>query len=378
MSHVQHVYVHVPFCTRRCAYCDFSIAVRRQVPVQSYIDGIMREIDARRLTSVLGVPLDTVYFGGGTPSRLGGDGVAALLQALRKVMTWVPDAEVTLEANPEDITTASAAQWKAAGISRLSIGVQSFDDSVLRWMHRVHDAKDAVRAVETARDAGLTAFSLDLIFAVPGTLERSWARDLDDALALDPDHISLYGLTIEPYTPLGRWSSRGDVDTASDERYADEFLMAHARLTQAGYEHYEVSNFAKPGKRAMHNSAYWSGRPYLGLGPSAHGFDGAERRWNESAYAAWLASALAGSDPLGGSEHLTADNRAAERVYLGLRTSDGLSLAGVEVDIVAPWIEAGWVESVGTAAEQRVRCTPNGWLVLDKLAGDLTAVPSRS
>ncbi|MCC6241208.1 MAG: radical SAM family heme chaperone HemW [Gemmatimonadaceae bacterium] len=375
---MRHVYVHVPFCTRRCAYCDFSIAVRRQVPVQSYIDGLMCELNARQVSRTLTAPLDTLYFGGGTPSRLGGEGVAALLDALRGAMTWSADAEVTLEANPEDITPASAAQWKAAGISRLSIGVQSFDDTVLRWMHRVHDAKAAVRAVHVARDAGLTAFSLDLIFAMPGTLARSWSRDLDETLALDPDHISLYGLTVEPYTPLGRWSSRGDVDTASDERYADEFLMAHARLTSAGYEHYEVSNFAKPGKRAVHNSAYWSGRPYLGIGPSAHGFDGDERRWNVSAYAAWLATALAGRDPVGGAEQLTADNRAAERVYLGLRTTEGLTIAGAEIDVVAPWVEAGWLEQVGDGSDPRVRCTPNGWLVLDKLAGDLTAVPSRS
>jgi oxygen-independent coproporphyrinogen-3 oxidase len=372
----RHVYVHVPFCARRCSYCDFSIAVRRRVPAEAFAAAIGREYEVRSRPPT--APLETLYFGGGTPSRLGAPGVTRLLEVVRDRTSLAPGCEVTLEANPEDITPASITSWRNDGVTRLSIGVQSFDDAVLKWMHRVHDAEAARHAVTIARDGGLTAFSLDLIFAVPGTLQRDWARDLDVALSLEPDHISLYGLTIEPHTPLGRWRDRGEVDAATDERYASEFLLAHERLTAAGYEHYEVSNFARPGRRAVHNSAYWTGAPYLGLGPSAHGYDGQSRRWNTAAYADWDRAVLAGQDPLDGAEALTDANRHAERVYLGLRTHDGLVLTDDELAAAAPWFAQGWLETVVIGGENRSRCTPNGWLLLDRLASDLTAVPSRS
>jgi len=370
-----HAYVHVPFCARRCSYCDFSIAVRREVPVAAFVTSIMLECAARHVPPSM---LTSLYLGGGTPSRLGGDGVALLLGGLRDLFSLRSDAEVTLEANPEDITADAARTWKDAGVTRLSIGVQSFENTVLKWMHRVHDSESASRAIDVARNAGLTAFSIDLIFALPAMLNRNWTRDLDAALALDPDHISLYGLTVEPQTPLGRWRARGEIEPSSDERYEDEFLLAHERLTAAGYEHYEVSNFSKPGHRAVHNSAYWSGVPYLGLGPSAHGYDGRERRWNISAFAAWQAAVALGDDPREGVEVLTDANREAERVYLGLRTSHGLVLTLPESEMVQPWVSAGWMEWVDETDQRRVRCTPNGWLLLDRLAGDLTAVPSHS
>lgn len=372
----RHLYVHVPFCARRCSYCDFSIAIRRHVPAEAFAVAIGRELDARNRPPT--APLETLYFGGGTPSRLGATGVTRLIDTLREQVSLAPGCEVTLEANPEDITPASVASWQNDGVTRLSIGVQSFDDAVLQWMHRVHDADAARRAVDAAREGGLTAFSLDLIFAVPDTLPRDWARDLDAALSLEPDHISLYGLTIEPHTPLGRWRDRGEVNVATDERYASEFLLAHERLGAAGYEHYEVSNFARPGRRAVHNSAYWTGAPYLGLGPSAHGYDGRVRRWNTAAYTEWDRAVTAGEDPLDGAEVLTDANRHAERVYLGLRTSDGLVLTDAERTVAEPWFEQGWLESALIGGEMRSRCTPNGWLLLDRLASDLTAVPSRS
>ncbi|MEQ1694003.1 MAG: radical SAM family heme chaperone HemW [Gemmatimonas sp.] len=373
----RHLYVHVPFCARRCSYCDFSIAVRRQVPVDAFVQAIAAELMLPQ-PGVAIHALDTLYLGGGTPSLLGADGVHRLLDTIRRTTPLAASAEVTLEANPEDITTDAVRAWRDAGITRLSIGVQSFDDAVLQWMHRVHDAASAERAVHIARDGGLGAFSLDLIFAVPELLSRDWARDLDAVLSLDPDHVSLYGLTIEPHTPLGRQRARGASVDASEDRYAVEFLEAHERLASAGFEHYEVSNFARPGRRAIHNSAYWSGAPYRGVGPSAHGFDGLERRWNISAYAAWEKATGAGTDPVEGRELLTEANREAERVYLGLRTRDGLQLRATEVKTASVWVAAGWMEWVGSASERHVRCTPQGWLRLDRLAGDLTALPSHS
>lgn len=373
----RHLYVHVPFCARRCSYCDFSIAVRRTVPVNDYVDAVACELRVRHASQSCDV-LDTVYLGGGTPSRLGAEGICALLQVIRNEVSIASDAEVTIEANPEDIDEAVVAAWRESGINRLSIGVQSFDDRVLRWMHRTHDATTARRAVAAARAGGIDAFSLDLIFAVPESLERDWQRDVDEILSLDPEHVSLYGLTVEPHTQLGRWHSRGDVRESSEERYETEFRSAHARLTASGFEHYEVSNFAMPSRRARHNSAYWKGVPYLGVGPSAHGFDGTNRRWNSSAYAAWRPIVVAGTDPIDGSERLTPDNRSAEAVYLGLRTRDGLAIGPSEVEYAARWQDAGWVEFFPAGAETRLRCTAEGWLRLDALAADLTALRSRS
>lgn len=371
----RHVYVHVPFCARRCAYCDFAIAVRRTVPVDAFVDAIDAEL---RLRGVANLTADTLYLGGGTPTRLGADGVARLLDTIRSRVALSPGAEVTLEANPEDFSPESVRAWREAGVNRLSIGVQSFDDRVLQWMHRVHDADAATRAVTLARDGGLAAYSVDLIFAVPEALERDWSRDLELAMGLHPDHVSLYGLTIEQGTPLGRWHGRGDVLESTEERYESEFMLAHERLGASGFEHYEVSNFALPGRRARHNSAYWLGVPYLGLGPSAHGFDGSARRFNVQAYAAWSDAVNEGHDPLGGIEVLTEENRIAESVYLGLRTTDGLPIDDDEVDGVRAWIEAGWVSVDGGASERRLRCSAEGWLRLDSLAATLTARRSRS
>ncbi|WP_158514805.1 radical SAM family heme chaperone HemW [Gemmatimonas phototrophica] len=369
--------MHVPFCARRCSYCDFSIAVRRQVPWREYAAAIHRECSIRQVQDVTG-PLSTLYFGGGTPSRLGPDGVQAMLDALRQHVMLADNAEVTLEANPEDITPSAVEAWREAGINRLSIGVQSFDDLVLSWMHRVHDAAGAERAIAAARAGGIDAFSLDLIFATPDRLARQWNVDLERVIALQPDHVSLYGLTVEPHTPLGRWHARGQESEASEERYEREFLAAHERLQAAGFEHYEVSNFARPGRRARHNSAYWRGVPYLGLGPSAHGYDGVARRWNVEAYAAWDRAVRDLQDPVGGEEVLTDENRIAEGVYLGLRTHDGLFVSECELAHMAEWERAGWITVHRDADARRVVCTAQGWMRLDALAADLTAFRSGS
>jgi oxygen-independent coproporphyrinogen-3 oxidase len=363
----------VPFCARRCSYCDFSIAVRSAVPVDDFVGAVARELDLQfpdRETW----ELDTLYFGGGTPSKLGGAGVARLLDTVRARATLAPGAEVTVEANPEDVTIEAAREWKAAGVNRLSIGSQSFDDRVLQWMHRTHDAHAIGRAVDAARAAGLDEFSLDLIFAIPDSLARNWVRDLDAALALHPAHLSLYGLTVEPQTPVARWRSRGQMLEAPEERYEREFLAADEVLAAHGFVHYEVSNYARPGHEARHNSAYWTGVPYAGIGPSAHGFDGAVRRWNVDAYAAWIEAVAGGADPIEGSEMLSESARDLETVYLGLRTARGLLLKPGEVAKLQSWLEAGWatVDSGGV-----MRLTPLGWLRLDALVERLTVLRSR-
>lgn len=374
-----HVYVHVPFCGRRCSYCDFAIAVRKDVPADAFVDAIMAEMVTRR-ARLDPATLRTLYLGGGTPSKLGGHGVARLIREIGQhagvdnFSTFGGEREITIEANPEDVTPDSAAQWVESGVNRVSLGVQSFDAGVLTWMHRTHGPEAAERAVETLRQAGIRDISVDLIFALPGSVDRDWSTDLAKALELRPTHVSLYGLTVETHTPLGRWTARGEVVEAPEDRYAEEFLEAHRRLGAAGFEHYEVSNYSLPGMRARHNSAYWSGAAYLGLGPSAHGFDGATRRWNTSGYVEWMERVGRGEDPREGDELLTPAERVSEGVYLGLRTTDGLAISQDEVKTVTPWIAAGWGELVGG----RFTLTVQGWLRLDSIAAALTSVRSRS
>ncbi|HEV8265537.1 MAG TPA: hypothetical protein VGQ06_11340, partial [Gemmatimonadales bacterium] len=239
------------------------------------------------------------------------------------------------------------------------------------WMHRSHDAARIGHAVRTLRDAGIDNISLDLIFALPEELGRDWSRDLDHALALRTTHISLYGLTVEPRTPLDRWISRGAVHPPDEERYAEEYLFAHRRLTAEGFRFYEVSNASLPGFHSRHNSAYWSGHPYVGLGPAAHSFDGRARRWNLAAWDAYRRAIAAGRSPVESEEVLTPEQQELERIYLALRTIEGLDLTAPDRPLPPPtaqWAEWGWVQF----RDGRLACTPEGWLRLDSLVRDLT------
>jgi oxygen-independent coproporphyrinogen-3 oxidase len=367
----EHLYIHVPFCARRCAYCDFSIAVRSTVPAREFAEAIAAEWTTRHSESTFA--LRTLYLGGGTPSKLGGEGVARLLAVVRERASLAQDAEVTLEANPEDVTDENVRAWRDAGINRLSLGVQSFNDRALQWMHRTHDAAGAARAVSVARDGGLENISIDLIFALPASVGRDWARDLDMALALRTPHVSVYGLTVEPRTPLGRWVARREAVEAPEDSFESEFLLASRRLTGAGLEHYEVSNYGRPARHSLHNWAYWQRRPYAGLGPSAHEFDGAIRRWNAEAFVEWKSLASAGRDTVAGSETLDADQSLSEEIYLHLRTTDGWAVTEDVRDRSVNWVESGWA----TVADGVLRLTPKGWLRLDALASDLTLLRSR-
>ena len=367
-----HLYIHVPFCARRCSYCDFSIAVRHETPVDEYLGAIRAELTGLR-HDLDGSILDTVYLGGGTPSRLGGAGVADLLGIVRDRVEISRGAEITVEANPDDVSDVGVANWVAAGVNRVSLGSQSFDPKALEWMHRTHDASQIGSAVATLRRGGIANISLDLIFALPGHLHREWSRDLQEALALRPNHLSLYGLTVEAQTPIARWADRGATVQGSEEEYEQEFLEAHSTLTGAGFEHYEVSNFALPGFQSHHNSAYWTGAPYVGIGPSAHSFDGSTRRWNVSAYSEWTKRLGAGQPVIAGTESLTAENRDSEEVYLGLRTKRGLAVSDSLVPTLRRWEEAGWAVIEDPLDEAHVRLTPTGWLRLDSLAAELAA-----
>jgi oxygen-independent coproporphyrinogen-3 oxidase len=360
---VKHVYLHIPFCRRRCSYCDFQIAVRRDVPSAAFVRDVVAEIAVRGLVLT---PVDTLYLGGGTPSLL----APGALTDLVALVPRAEGAEVTIEANPEDVTEAAARAWVAAGVNRVSLGVQSFSAAVLQWMRRPHGPAAPAGAMSILRAAGIANVSVDVIYGVPDTLGRDLAHDLDQLLALAPTHISAYGLTVEPRTPLGRWVAAGQVVPAADERHADEFLAVHAVLVAAGFAHYEVSNYGRPGHASRHNQACWTGADYLGLGPAAHGLADGERRWNLGPWPAWSAALARGDDPVAGRETLTAAQRALERVYLGLRTTSGLAAhdPALEPRHVAAARDQGWL----TIADGRVSATPDGWLRLDALVARLT------
>jgi oxygen-independent coproporphyrinogen-3 oxidase len=366
-----HLYIHVPFCARRCSYCDFAIAVRRDVPSAAYVEAVLLEWKLWQADPVweLSPEIQTVYFGGGTPSRLAPAAVGQMLQAIRRDRALARDAEITLEANPEDVTPEAAASWRAAGVNRVSMGVQSFSPAALAWMHRTHTADQVPEAVEALGQAGIADLSFDLIFGLPAALHRDWSADLEQAFALEPQHLSLYGLTVEPHTPLGHWTARGEATPIDDEQYASEFLQAHAALGAHGYEHYEVSNAGKPGHRARHNSAYWRRAPFIGLGPSAHSGFGRERRWNVREWAAYQRLLQAGKSPTEGRELLDPAAVVLEELYLGLRTCEGLGSGRVPARLGEEWELRGWA----TRRDGGVQLTSEGWLRLDALVPAVNA-----
>lgn len=370
---VGSVYLHAPFCARRCFYCDFAVDVRRSPDPGVWWAALEGELAALEREGVahLATPLDTVYVGGGTPSLLGPAAMAGVRRLLGPDRLAGGDLEWTAEANPESFDRAVAEGWRRAGVGRISLGTQSFQDAPLRWMGRLHGATGAERAVEVVRTAGFDSVSIDLIFGLPSTVPRDWSADLDRVLALDVPHVSLYGLTAESGTPLGRAVSAGRLSLAEESRYEEEYLEASERLRAAGYEHYEVSNFARPGHRSRHNAAYWAGVPYLGLGNGAHSFLPPERRWNVRDWTAYQEAATAGRLPLADRERVEGGARQLETIWLQLRTDAGIGWPPASTPEVRAlgrrWIDASLAHLDG----DRLVLTPAGWLLLDRLSVDL-------
>jgi oxygen-independent coproporphyrinogen III oxidase len=370
----EHLYVHVPFCLRRCVYCDFAVTATSAAPIDAWLAAVAAELQQRRDAEGWASPLRlrTIYIGGGTPSLLGTDGMTRLAEVLTRVASWGTDVEWTSEANPESFTAGLAAEWVKAGVNRLSLGAQTFHEPALRWMGRLHGAAGPARAVAAAREAGLDNISVDLIFGLPDHLGRDWAMDLGLALELRPAHVSLYGLTAEPDTPLGRRVQEGREQLAGEDRYAAEYRLAATRLRAAGFDHYEVSNFARPGCESRHNQAYWRHRAYLGLGPGAHSFLPPVRSWNVREWAEYSQRLADGRTVAEGSETLHDAELTMETIWLGLRSTDGLrtgALSGAQQALADSWAATGLAERSG----ERLRLTVEGWLLLDRLAVELEA-----
>ena len=371
------LYIHVPFCVRRCSYCDFAVQATREAPTAAWLDSVVGEM--RLLSAERGwtepLALDTVYVGGGTPSLLAAGAMAELRDRLAPYAEWSDAAEWTCEANPESFTGATAADWRAAGVNRISLGAQTFHEPALRWMGRMHGVEGPRRAMDAAREAGFGNVSVDLIFGLPQRLGRDWGADLHHALTLEPEHVSLYGLTAEAAAPLGRWVLEGRETLADEDRYADEYLLAHTHLTAAGFRHYEVSNFGLPGRQSRHNGVYWTGAPYAALGPGAHAFYPPLRRWNVRSWDAYRDSVAAGRLPVDDEETVDDETRALEAAWLSLRTDTGYPLADAgeaELRLASLWRAQGWAH----ADESTRRLTAEGWLLLDRLAVDLATAAS--
>jgi putative oxygen-independent coproporphyrinogen III oxidase len=320
------VYLHVPFCLTRCHYCDFVTYTGMEGLRRPYAAALAEE--AAMAVAALGPrpPVVTsVFVGGGTPTLLPPEDLARVLRRLRELLAFAPAAEVTVEANPETVEAAMAAGLAAAGVTRVSMGAQSFDDRVLTALGRVHDAARVAAAAATLRAAGVPAVNLDLIYGGPGEDAGSWAATLEAAVALGPEHLSAYALTIEPATKFGRLVAAGRMPEPDEDELADRYDTACATLAAAGYHHYEVSNWARgPAHASRHNLTYWRRGRYLGLGAGAHGFDGTTRSWNVNGVPEYLRAVGAGRRPTGGEERLDPDQARFEALALRLRTADGL------------------------------------------------------
>jgi oxygen-independent coproporphyrinogen-3 oxidase len=322
------VYAHVPFCLARCHYCDFVTYTGMEGLRRPYAAALLEE--AAMAAAALGPEppvVTSVFVGGGTPTLLPADDLARVLDRLAALLPLAPDAEVTVEANPETVDDAMAAGLAGAGVTRVSMGAQSFDGRVLAALGRVHDPGRVVAAVAALRAAGVAALNLDLIYGGPGEDAGSWSATLEAAVALAPEHLSAYALTIEPATKFGRLVAAGRMAEPAEDDLADRYDATCAVLASAGYHHYEVSNWARPGHASRHNLTYWRRGRYLGLGAGAHEFDGTTRRWNLAGVPAYLEAVRAGRRPTEGEERLDPDQARFEALALRLRAADGLDPA---------------------------------------------------
>lgn len=366
------IYIHIPFCRQACHYCDFHFSVNQDTSPQ-ITDAIIREISLQK-NYLPDETIQTIYFGGGTPSLLDQKELARILDKLFKEFRIAADAEISMEANPDDLTEKKIAELRQLSINRLSIGVQSFEDADLRWMNRAHDARQAVRSVRSAQEAGFTNISIDLIYGLPESRQETWQANIQKALDLGVQHLSCYCLTVEPRTALAHFIATAKTKPVDDELAAQQFERLMLKLCEAGWKHYEVSNFAVSDRYiSRHNSAYWQGEKYLGLGPSAHSFSGHARQWNVSDNHQYLQSIHNSIVPFE-SENLTNVQRTNERIMTLLRTSWGLNLSVFDPDVsklIAERSEKFIKQGLAGYEEQRLTLTEKGWMIADRIILDL-------
>ena len=353
------IYIHIPFCRKACHYCNFHFSTSLG-KAEAVVNSIIKEIGIR--SSEMKEEVQTIYFGGGTPSILATATIENMLDAIKTNYSVSSNPEITLEANPDDITAEKTMAWKQMGINRFSIGVQSFADENLRWMNRAHDASQSIQCIQTIRDVGFENFSIDLIYGTPGQTQEGWIKDLEKAIELKIPHLSCYALTVEEGTALHHLIGSGKKEKISADEQAERFEALVQLSSLAGYSHYEISNLALPGKESRHNSAYWEGKPYLGFGPSAHSFSGTKRSWNIADNLKYIQAIDAGIPP-SEEETLRETDQLNEYIMTSLRSIKGMQKETIKtrwgmekLQIISreiePFIDAG-----------KIIATENAWIL---------------
>jgi putative oxygen-independent coproporphyrinogen III oxidase len=365
MTPAPGLYVHVPFCQTKCPYCDFYSITSPDL-TSAYLQAL--EIEASLYRDSF-ASFDTLYLGGGTPSLLDAEQLTALVSSLRRYFKFTPDSEFTLEANPDDIKAEKLRLWRGLGLNRLSLGVQSFDETELVFLQRRHTARQTRRALELIRAAGFENLGLDLMYGLPGQSPDTWLQTLETALSFGPEHLSCYQLTIAEGTPLALRAARGELTLPDEEVQREFFLLTRQFLEDRGYIHYEISNFARGQEYfSRHNRKYWNHTPYLGLGPAAHSYKDGRRWWNFSSVAQYGAALNSGMAPVAGSEDLTPEQLRLEALYLGFRTREGVALEVIQGHprwqiSLSELVQAGLVR----LTDGRVTATARGLVVADRL-----------
>jgi len=372
------IYIHIPFCRQACHYCNFHFSTSLRYK-NEFLTALLKEIELFSAAegSTNKESIETIYFGGGTPSLLLTEEVQKIIKQLNNHFQVEPDAEITLEANPDDISKDKLEGWKQAGVSRLSLGIQSFFEEDLQWMNRAHTAKQAADNLKLALEY-FPNVTIDLIYGTPDLSNEKWKQNVEKVVALNIPHLSCYALTVEPKTPLDKMIRLHQTPGVDLDKQSEQFLLLMQWLENAGYEHYEISNFAKPDHRSRHNSSYWQGKKYIGFGPSAHSFDGKTRWWNVSNNNLYIQSIQNNILPVE-KEVLSLTQQMNEFIMISLRTVEGLNLdklqaidpnAGVKNQILKQsrkYLERGMLELIGDT----IRLTKEGKLMADGIASDL-------
>jgi oxygen-independent coproporphyrinogen-3 oxidase len=369
------LYIHIPFCKQACHYCDFHFSTNQSLKL-ALVQAMANEIRLQQ-QYLDRENISTIYFGGGTPSLLSQEELQLIFGSVHQHFVSNANPEVTLEANPDDLTEEKISMLRTSGINRLSIGIQTFHDELLYYLNRAHQASAAIASFHAARSAGFANISIDLMYAIPGQTEQMWEKDIEEAIRLNPEHISCYSLTIEPKTAFGQWSKTGKLKLVEDDIAARHLEVLIERLVCAGYEHYEISNFAKPGYYSKHNSSYWRQTHYLGIGPSAHSYNGVSRQYNIANNHQYLKSLQRGEIPFQ-RETLSRDDLINEYILTTLRTHWGCDVAYLkkhyDYDMLTDrqqYLSDLFDKKIALLSGSIITLTQKGKLLADKIASDL-------
>ena len=369
------IYIHIPFCKRRCIYCDFFSTTQSEKK-PTYIHALCQELEIRK-DYLQGEDIETIYLGGGTPSQLSLEELESIFTTIYNIYKVKEDAEITLEANPDDLAPEYVAMLRQLPVNRISMGIQTFQEDILKLLHRRHTAQQAIEAFQRCRNAGFQNISIDLMYGLPGETLETWKQDLQQAIALHPEHISAYHLIYEEGTTLWNLRERHQVEEADEELSVTLFKTLIDELTQAGYQHYEISNFCLPEFHSRHNSSYWTGKKYLGCGPSAHSYNGLSRQWNVASLDHYIEGIISGK-PDYEMEELDIYTRYNDFVITSIRTCWGMPLSYLRTEygedlyryclrMAKPYLSQGLLET----KENILKLTKEGIFISDGIMSDL-------